>query len=146
MEKLIKIDDVTPIENYPNYLGHIWEFEYGSMDLIKELFFLKEFFWNRYEELASVLNDPVRHLNIIFSRSKDKKLIGFDASENALANALDCIPSVDVKYDDFSDDPNISGFAHIFFIKDGFKLDEVIKDIKELFNALLIDYQKLEDA
>ena len=145
MEKLVKIDDETPIENYPNYLGHIWEANYDSMDLIKELSFLKEIFWSRYEELAAALDDTSRHINIKFSGSSDKRLIGFDASEHLLANVLDSIPSVDVRYDDFSDDPTISGFAHIFFLKDGYKLHEAVNDINEASKALIADYNHLED-
>ena len=110
MEKLVKIDDETPIEDYPNYLGHIWESEYEFMDLINEISFVKDILWRRYEELVSYLDDPIRHLNVNFGESPDKKLIAFDASENALANALDCVPSIEVRFDDFGD-------AHIFFLK-----------------------------
>jgi len=145
MKKLEKIDNEKSIETYPGYLGHIWESEYEHVDLITELNCLKNILWNRYETLVGETDDPIRHLSIKFSRKPDKQLISFDASRDALANVLDCIPSIEVKFDDFSDDPNISGYAHIFFIKNGFKLLEVIDDIKNLIEAVLSDYQYLED-
>ena len=138
MEKLVKIDDETPIEDYPNYLGHIWESEYEFMDLINEISFVKDILWRRYEELVSYLDDPIRHLNVNFGESPDKKLIAFDASENALANALECVPSIEVRFDDFGD-------AHIFFLKNSLKLEDAVNDIKKISEAILIDYQHLED-
>jgi hypothetical protein len=72
-------------------------------------------------------------------------LIGFDLWNDPLANILDQVPSVDVRYDDFSDDPTISGYAHIFFLKDGFKLIDAVNDINEISKALIADYHHLED-
>jgi hypothetical protein len=143
MQKLVKIDNEKSIEEYPGYLGHIWEGDY--LDVIKELSFLSEIPWKRYEELIGNLDDTIRHINVKFESNSDKKLIGFDGWEDPLANILDQVPSVDVRYDDFSDDHNISGYAHIFFLKDGYKLQEAIKDITEVSKALNADYTHLED-
>ena len=136
MKKLEKLEEEKAIEEYPGYLGHIWEGDY--LDLIKELSFLGDIPWKRYQELTGYLDDPTRHINVKFESNADKKLIGFDPWNDPLANILDQVPSVDV--------PNISsGYAHIFFLKDGHKLHEAINDINEVSKALMADYNHLED-
>ncbi len=143
MKKLEKLEEERVIEEYPGYLGHIWEDDY--LDLIKELSFLSDIPWKRYQELTGYLDDPSRHINVKFKSNADRKLIGFDPWNDPLANILDQVPSVDVRYDDFSDDPTISGYAHIFFLKNGFELIDAVNDINEISKAIIADYHHLED-
>jgi hypothetical protein len=144
MKKLEKLKEEKAIEEYPGYLGHIWAGDY--LDLIKELSFLSDIPWKRYQELTGYLDDPTRHINVKFESIANKKLIGFDPWNDPLASILDQVPSVEVRYDDFSDDQNTSGgYAHIFFLKDGYQLQEAINDIKEVSKALNADYSNLED-
>ena len=143
MKKLEKLEEEKAIEEYPGYLGHIWEGDY--LDLIKELSFLGDIPWKRYQELTGYLDDSTRHINVKFESNADKKLLSFDPWNDPLANILDQVPSVDVRYEDFSDDHNISGYDHIFFLKDGCQLQEAINDITEVSKALNADYTHLED-
>jgi hypothetical protein len=133
MQPLNKIDEQTPIEQYPGYLGHVWENEY--MHVIKELSFLTDIPIRKYKELADYADEPNRHINVKFSANKEKILIEFDIWNEGLGEILDHAPSIEVCFDDLAD---------IFFLKDGHKLEEAINDMKQVAEALIADYNNLE--
>jgi hypothetical protein len=133
MQTLIIIDEDTPIEAYPGFLGWFWDNKLVAID--PELDCLKIFDWNKYfDSLEQLLPRTIR-LNL--STGITEILISED---DHLAAILDQIPSVKVTLDIPENQGPGGGVGHVFFISENSEYVSTVNDIKILMHELRSDY------
>jgi hypothetical protein len=113
------LDDDTAIEEYPGYLGHIWDYDFFPGP---ELQILSGFLWVEYQEL---LEDLSREIEVSVDDTKVAvKLHCFGAG---LAAALDQLPPFDVTHDDGSSyNHPCGGSGYVIFLADGHELSSTV--------------------
>ena len=122
MQMLEPIDEDTPIEGYPDFLGHTWDDGFASLnDVLKPLDTIN---WSDYvgsiDEDAIWLDvDGVGRVEI--------------ATTSSLGEMLDQIPSLDVRRD-----PECG--EEIFFLRDGYAMESVAAHIAALVAAVRKDF------
>lgn len=134
MQPLELIDEDTPIEEYPGFLGWVWDHELVTVD--PKLEFLKNFSWNEYFEFLQTV--PPRTLYLELSTGAADVSISEDSH---LAAILDQIPSISVTIDIPENQGPGGGVGHVFFIHENTDYVSAVNDIKILIDALQFDYQ-----
>ena len=136
MERLESLDEDTPIEAYPGFLGYFWDHELVTVDA--ELQFLKEFDWKRYFEKLQTA--PERIINLNLSTGP----ISITVSDDTwFADILAQIPSVKMTADVPANQGPGGGVAHDFFIADGSDYKSAVNDIRILIEGLNDDIADL---
>lgn len=136
MKRLESLDEDTPIEAYPGFLGYFWDHDLVIVD--DQLNFLKDFDWKRYSNSVQMAHDRIMHLNL--SKGPISVKISYDTS---FAEILDQIPSVNVTVDVPANQGPAGGAAHVFFIADCSDFKSAVNDIKILIEGMTLDYESI---
>ena len=137
MQTFEPINEETPIEGYPGFIGYMWDLE-EILSCHPALEPLRSFPWIKYIELFDV--DEIRKLDL--QLSSGCKQICVSEADN-LPTIVDQIPSVTVKLDIPNDQGPAGGVAHIFFLAEGSDHEVVARDIDVLVASLRLDYGQL---
>lgn len=130
MKSFEPIDEETGIEQYPGYLGMTWD---GEVFMIQPLIRFQEFDWRKYWHL---LEEAGRSGEITFEFQGKSRWIEYEPYAD-VAYILDELTSVEVHRDDgVSYGGMASGSGYIFFLKDGYSLDEVVQEFYSLMPAI----------
>tara|TARA_Y100001934_G_C12189999_1_gene695930 strand:- start:548 stop:1036 length:489 start_codon:yes stop_codon:yes gene_type:complete len=128
------IDEETPIEETPGYLGHIFD-DYVSFG--PKLEALSDFDWAQFESMATDLDKCDRCLTL----KLNGKTTVFSADASRINEFLDELPSVDAIYYCPPDQGPAGGAGYIFVAAE----DYVEEHAKELRKALEVDYEILRE-
>jgi len=131
------IDEETGIEEYPGYVGMTWD---GELSMSKELKDFEKFDWNTYSELIEELGES---RDISYKFRNHKNLVRFEAYQD-VGFLVDEFITVETHSDDGSSYGGMaSGRGYIFFLRNGYNLDDAIEEIKAVTIALTEDLDKL---
>jgi hypothetical protein len=136
MERLEPIDEDTPIEGYPGFLGFMWDLDLAIVD--PEIKIMKDFEWKKYFDALQYL--PERILKINLSLGSTEISITEDSN---LATILDQIPSIKVTIDVPDNQGPGGGAAHVFFIGDNSDYKSAVNDINALIEVLRTDFRSI---
>ena len=131
------IDDDTGIEDYPGYVGMTWD---GELSMSSGFENFQNFNWDRYSELIDELGE-VRHISYEFRNFNNH--FSFEAYQN-IGYLVDGLISVEVHKDDGSSYGGMaSGSGLIFFLKNGYSLEDAIEEFKAVAIALYSDLKSI---
>ena len=130
------IDDDTGIDDYPGYVGMTWDGEL-SMSTVFENF--KKFNWDTYSELIEELGES---RDISYQFRNHKKLVRFEAYQD-IGFLVDEFITVETHSDDSSSYGGMaSGRGYIFFLRNGYNLNDAIEEFNAVTMALIEDLEK----
>ncbi|MHC2582668.1 hypothetical protein ACVI1J_005157 [Bradyrhizobium diazoefficiens] len=130
------IDDETPIEEYPGYIGHAWDWDFYPGP---ELEVLASFELQEY--LERFRSGEKRELTL----RELPEVFTCEALEfSSWSQLLDQLPSVTAGYDEGPSDAGpASGTGHVFFISEGVTTERLINEVTALRRALDDDFQEI---
>jgi hypothetical protein len=140
MELFEPIDDDTPIEEYPGFVGSTWD---GRFYPAPELKVLESFDWLAYQELLEDYGRPRR----LVLRGLPQPIECEIEPDDDLAYLLDQIPSLQVKVDKGPPDGGpASGSGYNFNIADEVSYEQFAREMASLRDALDTDLRELRSA
>lgn len=131
------IDEDTGIEDYAGYIGMTWD---GELSMSKEFKDFEKFDWNTYSELIEELEG----IQLISYEFKNRKYqVSFEAYQD-VGFLVDKLITVECHEDNGSSYGGMaSGRGYIFFLRNGYNLDDAIEEFKAVIIALNEDFGKL---
>ena len=131
------IDEDTGIDDYPGYIGMTWD---GELSMSKEFKDFEKFDWNTYSELIEELCES---RTISYQFRNHKNLVRFEAYQD-IGFLVDELITVETHSDDGSSYGGMaSGRGYIFFLRNGYNLDDAIEEFKTITIALNEDFGAL---
>jgi|GEM_PF-5727337 len=131
------IDDDTGIEEYPGYVGMTWD---GEISMLKKFENFKNFNWDSYSELIEESNES-RVIFYEFRGHKNQFL--FEAYQD-VGFLIDELITVECHKDDGASYGGMaSGRGYIFFLRNGYNIDDAIEEFNTVTTALVEDLGKL---
>ena len=127
------IDEDTGIEDYSGYIGMTWD---GELSMSKEFKDFEKFDWNGYSELIEEL-DGIQLISYEFQNHKHQ--ISFEAYQD-VGFLVDQLITVEAHSDDGASYGGMaSGRGYIFFLRNGYNLDDAIEEVNAVTSALIDD-------
>lgn len=127
------IDEETGIEEYPGYIGMTWD---GELSMSKEFKDFEKFDWNGYSELIEEL-DGIQLISYEFQTHKHQ--VSFEAYQD-VGFLVDQLITVEAQRDDGASYGGMaSGRGYIFFLRNGYNLDDAIEEVNAVTRALIDD-------
>ncbi len=136
MERLEPIDEDTPIELYPGFLGYIWDLELAIVD--SKIEFMKDFEWKKYFDALQYLPERILTMNLSLGATEISI-----TEDSHLATILDQVPSIKVTLDVPDNQGPGGGAAHVFFIGDNSDYKSAVNDINALMEVLRTDFRSI---
>ena len=131
------IDDDTGIADYPGYVGMTWD---GELSMSKEFKDFGTFDWDTYSELIEEFNES-RIISYEFRNHKNQFL--FEAYQD-VGFLVDKLITVESHKDDGASYGGMaSGRGYIFFLRNGYELNDAIEEFNAVARALIEDLGKL---
>ena len=131
------IDDDTGIEEYPGYVGMTWD---GEISMLKKFENFKKFNWDTYSELIEESNES-RIISYEFQTHKNQFI--FEAYQD-VGFLVDELITVESHRDDGASYGGMaSGSGYIFFLRNGYTLDDAVEEFNAVTMALIEDLAKL---
>ena len=131
------IDDDTGIADYPGYVGMTWD---GELSMSKEFKDFEKFDWNGYSELIEEL-DGIQLISYEFQTHKHQ--VWFEAYQD-VGFLVDQLITVEAHSDDGASYGGMaSGRGYIFFLRNGYELNDAIEEFNAVARALIEDLGKL---
>ena len=131
------IDEETNIVDYPGYVGMTWD---GELSISSDFKNFKNFDWNTYSELIEELNET-RIISYEFRNHKNQFL--FEAYQDVGFLVDELITVESHKDDGASYGGMASGRGYIFFLRNGYELNDAIEEFNAVARALIEDLGKL---
>ena len=131
------IDEETNIVDYPGYVGMTWD---GELSMSKEFKDFGTFDWDTYSELIEELNES-RIISYEFQTHKNQFI--FEAYQDVGFLVDELITVESHKDDGASYGGMASGRGYIFFLRNGYNLDDAVEEFNAVTMALIEDLAKL---
>ena len=130
------IDEDTGIEEYPGYVCMTWD---GELSMSNEFKDFETFDWNTYSELIEELDDS-REISYEFQNHKHQ--VSFEAYQD-IGFLVDKLITVESHEDNGASYGGMaSGRGYIFFLRNGYNLNDAIEEFKSVTIALIVDLDK----
>lgn len=132
------IDEETGIEDYPGYVGMTWD---GELSMSREFKDFEKFDWANYIDLIESIGGE---RDICYAIQGVKRTVTYDAMQD-IGFLLDQLITIEVHIDDGGAYGGMaSGSGYIFFLKDGYNLDDAVEEINALTRALGNDFESIQ--
>ena len=140
MKPFQEIDPETGIEDYPGYVGMTWD---GEISMIKPLRCFEDLDWWQY---SCLLDEMGRKGLITYTFQEKVRELEYEPFSD-VAHLVNEMTTIEVQRDDGTSHGGMaSGSGYIFFLKDGYSLDEAQKEFVFLVSAVKADLESISNS